>query len=59
MSNPKIPEKKVKDRGFATAPDGRLVIRVDNEKDSDAEGKSKKKRNTSFLQSDSDDDYSK
>lgn len=60
VSNPKIPEKKVKDRGFATAPDGRLIIRDDNEKNSDTEERTKKKRKTSFLQnSDSEDDYSK
>lgn len=58
VSNPKIPEKKVKDRGFATAPDGRLIIRDDNDKDSDAEERNKKKRKISFLQSDSEDDYS-
>lgn len=59
VSNPKIPEKKIKDRGFATASDGRLIIRDDNEKDSDAEERTKKRRKTSFLQSDSEDDYSK
>lgn len=59
VSNPKISEKKVKDRGFAIAPDGRFIIRDDNEKnDSDTEGKNKKSK-TSFLQSDSEDDYSK
>lgn len=58
VSNPKISEKKVKDRGFAIAPDGRFIIRDDNEKnDSDAE--EKKKRKTYFLQNDSEDDYSK
>ncbi|TGZ37069.1 RRP12-like protein [Temnothorax longispinosus] len=58
VSNLKIPEKKVKDRGFATAPDGRLIIRDDNERDSDAEERTKKKkRKTSFSQSDSEDDY--
>jgi len=50
--------KKIKDRGFATAPDGRFIIRDDNEKDSDVEGNKKKKR-TSFLQNDSEDDYGK
>ncbi|XP_071577091.1 RRP12-like protein [Temnothorax nylanderi] len=57
VSNLKIPEKKVKDRGFATAPDGRLIIRDDNERDSDAEERNKKKRKTCFSQSDSEDDY--
>lgn len=61
VSNPKILEKKVKDRGFATAPDGRLIITDDNEKDSDAEERNKKgkKKKTCFLQSDSEDDYGK
>ncbi|XP_077282524.1 RRP12-like protein [Temnothorax americanus] len=59
VSNLKIPEKKIKNRGFATAPDGRLIIRDDNERDSDAEErtKKKKKRKTSFSQSDSEDAY--
>lgn len=57
--NPKIPEKKVKDRGFATAPDGRFIIKDDNDKDSDAEERNEKKRKTSFLQNDLKDDYSK
>ncbi|XP_018354107.1 PREDICTED: RRP12-like protein [Trachymyrmex septentrionalis] len=56
VPNPKIPVRKTKDRGFATAPDGRLIIRDDNERDSDTE-KNKKKKKTSFLQSDSEDDY--
>ncbi|KYN06248.1 PREDICTED: RRP12-like protein [Cyphomyrmex costatus] len=56
VSNPKILERKTKDRGFPTAPDGRLIIRDDNEKDSDVE-RSNKKRKTSFLQNDSEDDY--
>jgi len=58
VQNPKIPVKKIKDRGFATAPDGRLIIRDDNKKDSDVEG-NKKKKKTSFLQNDSEDDYGK
>jgi len=58
VQNPKIPVKKIKDRGFATAPDGRLIIRDDNEKDSDVE-RNKKKRKSSFLQNDSEDDYGK
>ena len=45
---------KSKDRGFKTAPDGRLIITVDNEKD---EAEAKKKRNPLFLHSDSEDDY--
>ncbi|XP_011864615.1 PREDICTED: RRP12-like protein isoform X2 [Vollenhovia emeryi] len=60
VSNRKLPERKVKDRGFATAPDGRLIITDDNEKDSDAEERKQKKRKkekTVFLQSDSEDDY--
>ncbi|XP_011170370.3 RRP12-like protein [Solenopsis invicta] len=58
VSNPKIPKKKVQDRGFATAPDGRLIIMDDNEKESDAEerNKKRKKNKTSFLQSDSEED---
>lgn len=50
--------RKTKDRGFATAPDGRLIIKDDNERDSDAEEKNKK-RKTPFLQNDSEDDYGK
>ncbi|XP_011633501.1 RRP12-like protein isoform X1 [Pogonomyrmex barbatus] len=57
VSNPKIPEKKVKDYGFKTTPDGRLIIRDDNDKDSDAGEGNKKKRKASFLRSDSEDDY--
>lgn len=59
VSNPtKISTKRVKDHGFKTAPDGRLIITDGNEKDSDTE-KSKKKK-TSFLQNDSEeDDYGK
>lgn len=59
VPNPKIPIRKTKNRGFATAPDGRLIIRDDNERDSDIEERNKKKRKTSFLQSDSEDDYGK
>nr|XP_003701407.1 PREDICTED: RRP12-like protein [Megachile rotundata] len=44
-----------KDRGFKTAPDGRLIITEDNEKDDEAEVKRKKK--TPFLHSDTEDDY--
>lgn len=47
---------KSKDRGFKTAPDGRLIITVDNEKD---EAEAKKKRKPLFLHSDSEDDYGK
>ncbi|XP_029179046.1 RRP12-like protein [Nylanderia fulva] len=57
VSNPtKIPMKKVKDHGFKTAPDGRLIIVDGNEKDSDTEEKSKKKF---FLQNkdSEEDDY--
>ncbi|EGI69855.1 PREDICTED: RRP12-like protein [Acromyrmex echinatior] len=57
VPNPKIPIRKTKDRGFATAPDGRLIIKDDNERDSDTEERNKKKKKTSFLQSDSEDDY--
>ncbi|XP_036149420.1 RRP12-like protein isoform X2 [Monomorium pharaonis] len=58
VSNPKILEKKVKDPDFATAPDGRLIIMDNNEKDRDADERNKKrKKKTSFLQSDSEDDY--
>lgn len=56
VSNPKIPVKKVKDDGFKTAPDGRLIITDDNEKDSDTEERRKKK--APFLQDDlEEDDY--
>lgn len=60
VPDPKISVKKIKDRGFATAPDGRLIIRDDDERDSDAEeGNKKKRKKTSFLRSDSEDDYGK
>ncbi|XP_011686333.1 PREDICTED: RRP12-like protein [Wasmannia auropunctata] len=56
--NPKIPVKKIKDRGFASAPDGRIIITDhDNERDSNAVEEKNKKRVTSFLQSDTEDDY--
>lgn len=56
VSNPKIPEKKVKDYGFKTAPDGRLIITDGDEKDSDTEEKNKKK--APFLQDNlEEDDY--
>lgn len=55
LLNPKVTVKKVKDHGFKTAPDGRLIIVDNNERDSDTEDKKKKK--TPFLQSDSEDDY--
>lgn len=59
MTNPNIPVKKMKDHGFKSAPDGRLIITDDNEKDSDTEERSKKKK-ASFLQDDSEeDDYGK
>lgn len=57
MPNSKVPVKKLKDHSFKTAPDGRLIITDDNERESDTEGK--KKRKTSFFQSDSEDDYGK
>lgn len=57
VSNPKVPVKKAKDHGFKTAPDGRLIIADDNERDSDTEKKKKKK--TPFPHSDSEDDYGK
>ncbi|GAB1867081.1 RRP12-like protein [Camponotus japonicus] len=56
VSNPKIPVKRVKDHGFKTAPDGRLIITDGDEKDSDTEEKNKKK--APFLQDDlEEDDY--
>lgn len=59
MTNPKIPVKRVKDHSFKTAPDGRLIITDGNEKDSDTEDRSKKKK-ASFFQNDSEeDDYGK
>jgi len=58
VSNPKIPVKRVKDHGFKTAPDGRLIITDGDEKDSDTEEKNKKK--APFLQDDlEEDDYGK
>lgn len=59
VSNMKTFVKKVKDYGFKTAPDGRLIIKDENEKDSDAETGNKKKGKISFLRSDSEDDYGK
>lgn len=56
MPNPKASIKKVKDHGFKTAPDGRLIITDTKERDSDTEDKKKKK---AFLQNDSEDDYGK
>ncbi|KAL0112098.1 hypothetical protein PUN28_013375 [Cardiocondyla obscurior] len=56
-SNPKIPQNKVKDRGFAIAPDGRIIIKDNNEKDSDTEERNKKKKKIGFPQNDSEDDY--
>lgn len=58
VTNPKIPVKRVKEHSFKTAPDGRLIITDGNEKDSDTEDRSKKKK--AFLQNDSEeDDYGK
>ncbi|XP_076241511.1 RRP12-like protein isoform X2 [Calliopsis andreniformis] len=44
-----------KDRGFKTAPDGRLIITESNEKDDEVSNK--RKRKVPFLHSDSEDDY--
>lgn len=55
VTNPKIPVKRVKDHSFKTAPDGRLIITDGNEKDSDTEDRSKKKK-ASFFQNDSEED---
>ncbi|XP_076630716.1 RRP12-like protein [Colletes latitarsis] len=52
--NPKIAASKSNDRGFKTAPDGRLIITVSNERDNREEPKS---RSVLRLHSDSDDDY--
>lgn len=54
VTNPTISVKKAKDHGFKTAPDGRLIITDDNERDSDTEERSKKKK--AFLQNDSEED---
>lgn len=51
-------KSKVKDHGFKTAPDGRLII-VDNSDDSEDEQKKKKKNKLSFLNSDSENDDGK
>ncbi|EFN82732.1 RRP12-like protein [Harpegnathos saltator] len=55
LPNLKVPVKTEKDHGFKTAPDGRLIITEDNEKDDDVKDKRKKK--TPFPQCDSEDDY--
>lgn len=51
-------KSKVKDYGFKTAPDGRLIIKDDSD-DSDDERKKKKKNKLSFLNSDSENDDGK
>ncbi|XP_076301341.1 RRP12-like protein isoform X1 [Lasioglossum baleicum] len=48
-------ELKTKDRGFKTAPDGRIIIADDYERDD--ESKIKRKKKTLLLHSDSEDDY--
>ncbi|XP_076547072.1 RRP12-like protein [Osmia lignaria lignaria] len=53
--NPNTSVTRSKDRGFKTAPDGRLIITIDNEKDDEAQVR--KKRKASFLHSDSEEDY--
>lgn len=49
-------DPKVKDRGFKTAADGRLIITEGNERGDDTEVKRKKKA-PFLLHSDSEDDY--
>lgn len=49
---------KPKDRGFKTAPDGRLIITLDNEKADETEI-NKKKKSPLLLHSDSENDYGK
>ncbi|CAK9795398.1 RRP12-like protein [Anthophora plagiata] len=56
MLNPKGAVAKSKDRGFKTAPDGRLIITVDNERNDEVVVK-RKKKSPLLLHSDSDDDY--
>ncbi|XP_053976899.1 RRP12-like protein [Hylaeus volcanicus] len=52
--NPKTQTLKPKDRGFKTAPDGRLIITLNNERD---DGEAKKTKKIPFLHSDSEDEY--
>lgn len=52
---PSDKKKKEKDRGFKTAPDGRLIIKDDSGSDSDGEPKTKTKINFASDDSDSDD----
>ncbi|XP_026668407.1 RRP12-like protein isoform X2 [Ceratina calcarata] len=54
--NTKAGVPKPKDRGFKTAPDGRLIILDDNDIDDETEVK-KKKKSPLLLHSDSEDDY--
>ncbi|XP_024936269.1 RRP12-like protein [Cephus cinctus] len=49
-------KQKVKNHGFKTAPDGRLIIK-DNDSDSDNNDSKKSKKKLPFLGSDSDDDF--
>lgn len=55
--NQKIAALKLKDRGFKTAADGRLIITEGNERDDEREVKKNKK--VPFLHSDSEEDYGK
>ncbi|XP_014485127.1 PREDICTED: RRP12-like protein isoform X2 [Dinoponera quadriceps] len=57
LPNPKVSGKKVKDQDFKIAPDGRFIITDSNERDSDVEGKKKKRKKTPFPQEDSNDDW--
>ncbi|CAD1471378.1 unnamed protein product [Heterotrigona itama] len=54
--NSKTTAAKRKDREFKTAPDGRLIITLDNEKADEPKPK-RKKKSTILLHSDSEDDY--
>ncbi|XP_017799417.1 PREDICTED: RRP12-like protein [Habropoda laboriosa] len=56
MLNPKGAVAKSKNRGFKTAPDGRLIITEGNERD-DEEVVKRKKKSPLLLHSDSEDDY--
>ncbi|CAL7937924.1 unnamed protein product [Xylocopa violacea] len=55
--NPKMAAAKPKDRGFKIAPDGRIIIKDDNERDDEVEVVKKKKKSPLLLHSDSEDDY--
>lgn len=52
-----VNERKPKDSGFKTAPDGRLIICDEYDKDDVSEQNRPKKKKSKFPHSDSEDDY--